>query len=82
VVVETGVTAKLTPLPDVPIAVPPEDTVYHLMVPIVEVALRLEETPQMIDEGVAVTLPGAPGGFTVTVTEVRVGFVHVLNDSA
>ena len=59
-------------------AVPPEDTVYHLMVLPAEVALRLEDTPQVTDAGLAVTLVGAAGGLTDTVTAVRVALEQVL----
>jgi hypothetical protein len=80
--VTVGITEKLAPLPEVPTGVPPLDTVYHLMLYPVEVALRLEETPQLTDEGVAVTLIGVGGGLTVIVTAVRARLAQVLYASA
>ena len=56
-----GETEKFAPLALVPIAVPPEATVYHCIVFPADVALRLEEEPAQIVAGVAVTEVGAAG---------------------
>ena len=77
VVEPAGETAKSAPLALVPIAVPPEATVYHCIVFPADVALRLDELPAQIAAGVAVTEVGAAGkGLTVTVTEVRVALIQ------
>ena len=75
-VVIKGETEKLVPLFELPMAVPPLETVYQLMVFPADVALRFDAWPQIIDEGVAVTLVGPVGGPTSTVTAVRVLLVH------
>jgi hypothetical protein len=83
--VTAGVTGKSTPLALVPILLPPEETVYHLIVLPADVAFIFDEAPAQIADGVAVTKVGAAGnGFTVTITEVRValGQPSVLKDSA
>jgi hypothetical protein len=77
-----GYTVKLAPLFEEPIIVPPEDTVYHLMVLPGEIALRFDDTPQVTELGLAVTLVGAAGGLTVTVTAVRDELAQVLYASA
>lgn len=80
-----GVIGKSTPLALVPILLPPEATVYHLIVLPDNVAFIFDEAPAQIADGFAVTEVGAAGnGFTVTVTEVRValGQPSVLKDSA
>ena len=63
-----GDTAKFAALAEVPILVPPVETVYHLIVFPAEVPLRFVEPPLHIIDGVADTEVGMPGiGFTVTV---------------
>jgi hypothetical protein len=57
-----GDTGKLAPLAEVPILVPPEDTVYQLIVFPAEVAFRLVLVPLQIDIALAgVTGVGAEG---------------------
>jgi hypothetical protein len=56
-----------------PILEPPVATVYHLIVLPADDALRLDDAPEQIAEGVAVTNIGAAGTrLTVTVTGVLV----------
>ena len=62
-------TLKFAPLPLVPMDVPPDGTVYHVIVP-APVAFRLVLLPQAMVDGLAVTGLGAAVGFTVTVTAV------------
>jgi hypothetical protein len=76
-VVVVGYTAKSTPLLELPMEVPPLETVYQLMVFPAEVAFRFEATPQVMVEGLAVTLAGCVGGPTVRVTGVLVFEAHV-----
>ena len=60
----------MVPLALLPIEVPPEDTVYQLIVFPEDVALRSLLLPIQMLAGVAVTFVGVAGkGFTVTVVE-------------
>ena len=78
-VVLPGVTRKFAPLAVVPIGLPPEGTVYQLMLLPLEMAFRLEEPPLQIELGVAVTDVGGAGiGVTVTVTATRAEEVQPL----
>ena len=62
-----GETEKFAPLALVPTLLPPEATVYHLMVLPADVALRLDEPPVQIVACVAVSEVGIYGNaFTVT----------------
>ena len=67
---------KLAPLADVPNNVPPVGTVYHLMVFPADIALRLVEAPQVMDDGDADTPVGGSGGATFTVTDVLVSLTQ------
>ena len=67
-----GDTAKFAALAEDPIDMPPEETVYQVMVHPDEVAFICELAPQAIVEGVAEALVGAGGSETVTVTGVLV----------
>lgn len=60
-VVELGETEKPAPLELVPIIEPPEDTVYHLIVLSVEIALISLEEPTQILVGLAIATEGAAG---------------------
>jgi hypothetical protein len=53
VVVTVGLTLKLAPLAELPILLPPVDTVYQLIVLPAEVAFNCDDEPQLIEEGVA-----------------------------
>ena len=57
-----GDTEKFAPLALEPIATPPEETVYQLMLLPAEVAFRLVLCPWQIADGVAVTLVGGVQG--------------------
>ena len=73
-----GVTLKFAPLADVPMVVPPVDTVYQLMLFPVEVALRFEFAPTQIAAGDAVTLVGVAGSaLTLTVKLAHEVVLHV-----
>jgi hypothetical protein len=75
--VAKGVTEKLTPLAEVPMGVPPLETVYHLIVFPAEVAFSCDDEPHVNDAGVAETDVGVVGRVTVTTTAARVGLLHV-----
>ena len=68
--VAAGVTAKLAPLAEFPILMPPDGTVYQLIILPAEIAFKLAgpPTPQKA-LGVAVTLIGGGVEFTVIVTD-------------
>ena len=76
--VDAGVTEKLAALADVPISVPPEETVYHLILFPAEVAFNCDVEPHTTEAGVADTDVGIAGGVTVTTTAVLVELVQVL----
>jgi len=77
VVVDAGVTAKLAALVEVPISVPPEETVYHLILFPAEVAFNCDVEPHTTEAGVALTEVGVAGGVTVTTTAVLVELMQV-----
>jgi hypothetical protein len=60
------------PLALVPIAEPPAASVYQYIVSPNEIALRFEEEPIQIDEGLALTTEGAEGIPTDTAIGVLV----------
>ena len=64
-----GLTGKLCPLAEVPIKVPPEAEVYHLIIPPAKTALKLALTPQVIGDWETVRFVGTEGLATTTVTE-------------
>ena len=71
-VVEPGDTKKLAPLAVVPMATPPDGTVYQLILFPVEMAFRLLDAPMHIAEGLAVTEVGDAGtGVTLIVVEIH-----------
>ena len=76
--VDAGVTEKLAALADVPISVPPEETVYNLILFPAEVAFNCDVEPHTTEAGVADTDVGIAGGVTVTTTAVLVELVQVL----
>ena len=53
--VDKGKILKKAPLPEVPNNEPPVAAFHHLITLPAEVALMFELTPQLIDEGVAIT---------------------------
>ena len=59
---DAGLTEKFAPLALVPIAAPPEETVYQLIVLPADVAFKLLLPPTQIAAGEAVTLVGAAHG--------------------
>ena len=65
-VVTVGETTKLPPLVELPMEVPPVETVYQSIVYPVAVAERLEESPEHIVDGVADALMGL-GGLPTTI---------------
>lgn len=69
--VEVGLTEKLAAPAAVPIGVPPEGTVNHVIV-YDEFAVKVEELAQFIVEGVASGLVGTGKTVTVTVIETAV----------
>ena len=77
-VVDAGVTAKPEPLEEVPICVPPVETVYHLILFPAEVAFNCDVEPHTTEAGVADTDVGVAGGVTVTTTAVLLELVQLL----
>ena len=71
-------TAKFAALALEPMAVPPVDTVYQLMLLPVDVAFKLEEPGAQIEAGEAVTGLGVAGvAFTVTTKLAQPVVLHV-----